>query len=145
MTLHFHFFPRQTKNKPWKQRLRERTNRHCAGNHPRSTKADVSPRTLDRHVLEDTSGMDTDGHELVCSKSIHQRSQSTGCVLVRKAPTKPAQVKADCDGASSEYRERYAMSSPLGQAVTTSWGPVTVAIPLPWTVIADDRVYPLWW
>ena len=31
--------------------------------------------------------MDTDGHALVCSKSIHQRSQSTGCVLVRKAPT----------------------------------------------------------
>ena len=89
MTRHFHFFPRQTKDKPWKQRLRERTNRHCAGNHPRRTKADVSPRTLDRHVLEDTSGMDTDGHELVCSKSIHQRSQSTGCVLVRKAPTNP--------------------------------------------------------
>ena len=67
--------------------------------------------------------MDTDGHALVCSKSIHQRSQSTGCVLVRKAPTnphsqKPAQVKADCDGASNDYRERYAISSPLGQAVT---------------------------
>ena len=86
-------------------------------------KADVSRKTLDRHVLEESSGMDTDGHALVCSKSIHQRSQPTGCVLVRKAPTNPhsqklAQVKADCDGASNDYRERYAMSSPLGQAVT---------------------------
>ena len=26
-------------------------------------KADVSRKTLDRHVLEDTSGMDTDDHE----------------------------------------------------------------------------------
>ena len=59
-------------------------------------KADVSRKTRVRHVLEDSSGMDTDGlervtdgHELVCSTSIHQRSQSTGCVLVRKAPTNP--------------------------------------------------------
>ena len=27
VTRHFHFFPRQPKDKPWKQRLRERTNR----------------------------------------------------------------------------------------------------------------------
>ena len=50
-------------------------------------KAVVSLKTRVRHVLEESSGMDTDGHALVCSKSIHQRSQSTGCVLVRKAPT----------------------------------------------------------
>ena len=86
-------------------------------------KADVSRKTRVRHMLEESSGMDTDGHELVCSKSIHQRSQSTGCVLERKAPTNPnsqkpaQQVKADCDGASNDTRERVAMSSPLGQAV----------------------------
>ena len=63
-------------------------------------KADVSRKTRVRHVLEDSSGMDTDGlervtdgHELVCSTSIHQRSQSTGCVLVRKAPTNPHSQK----------------------------------------------------
>ena len=71
-------------------------------------KAVVSLKTRVRHVLEESSGMDTDGHALVCSKSIHQRSQSTGCVLVRKAPTNrhgqksAQQVKADCDGASNE-------------------------------------------
>ena len=90
--------------------------------------ADVLRKTRGRHVLEDSSGMDTDGlervtddHELLCS--IHQRSQSTGCVLVRKAPTNPhsqkpaQQVKADCDGASHDPRDRVPMSIPLGQAV----------------------------
>ena len=84
-------------------------------------KADVSRKTRVRHVLEDSSGMDTDGlervtdgHELICS--IHQRSQSTGCVLSHSQ--KPAQqVKADCDGASNDTRDRVPMSSPLGQAV----------------------------
>ena len=86
-------------------------------------KAVVSLKTRVRHVLEESSGMDTDGHALVCSKSIHQRSQSTGCVLFRKAPTNPKrqkpaqQVKADCDGASNDTRDRVTMSSPLGQAV----------------------------
>ena len=127
VTRHVHFFPRQTKGKPWKQRLRERTNRPLRR---QPSKKHQKPMVRVRHVLEDSSGMDTDGlervtddHELVCSTSIHQRSQSTGCVLFRKAPTNPKrqkpaqQVKADCDGASNDTRDRVTMSSPLGQAV----------------------------
>ena len=42
------------------------------------------------HQGMDTDGLVTDGLEnWVSSKKSHQRSQSTGCVLVRKAPTTP--------------------------------------------------------
>ena len=37
----------------------------------------------------DTDGLVTDSLELGVSQKSHQRSQSTGCVLVRKAPTNP--------------------------------------------------------
>ena len=75
-------------------------------------------------------GMDTDGLERVTDgldelsfspKKSHQRSQSTGCVLVRKAPTNPhGQASAqqiEAYGATNDRRDRMVMSSPLGQAV----------------------------
>ena len=73
----------------WSRAHKQRT---CPGNHPRSTppEADVSPNG--RHVLEDISNgwLQTALKERdVSAKKSHQRSQSTGCVLVRKAPTKP--------------------------------------------------------
>ena len=74
-------------------------------------------------------GMDTDGLERVTDgldelsfspKKSHQRSQSTGCVLVRKAPTNPVRKQLNRSrqmGASDDTRDRVPMSSPLGQAV----------------------------
>ena len=86
------FLPQGQTMETWVRAHKQTT---CPGNHPRSTppEADVSRHV--RHVLEDTSG---DGYrrpgdqrpgELGFSKKSHQRSQSTGCVPVRKAPTNP--------------------------------------------------------
>ena len=89
VTRHFHFFPRHTKDKPWKQRLRERTNRRLRR---QPSKKHSKPMFRARFVTcsRTHQGMDTDGlEELGFSKKSHQRSQSTGCVLVRKAPTNP--------------------------------------------------------
>ena len=101
--------------------------------------ADVSRKTRVRHVLEDSSGdgyrrPGTGGYrrpgELdVSPQKSHQRSQSTGCVLVRKAPTTPhsqatapqAKDRWGLQGrprwVSNDTRDRVLMSSPLGQAV----------------------------
>ena len=125
------FLPRQTKDKPWKHRLRERTNRRLRR---QPSKKHSKPMFRARHEFVTCSrthqGMDTDWLERVTdglenwvSPKSHQRSQSTGCVLVRKAPTNPysrtsaPQVKVDGDGASDDTRDRLPMSSPLGQAV----------------------------
>ena len=60
----------------------------CPGNHPRSTPQKPMFRTTFVTCSRTHQGMDTDGLEQVLSpKKSHQRSQSTGCVLVRKAPT----------------------------------------------------------
>ena len=84
---HFHFFP---KDKPWKHE-RERTNRRLA----QATIQEVLHRSrcfahrssrargLIRGWIQTAWRMDA------LPKKSHQRSQSTGCVLVRKAPTTP--------------------------------------------------------
>ena len=56
-----------------------------------STEADVSH--IGRHVLEDSSGDGSRRPAEALPKKSHQRSQSTGCVLVRKAPTTPHTVR----------------------------------------------------
>ena len=113
-----------------KHRLRERTNRRL----PRQPSKKYS-KPMFRATFVTCSrthqGMDTDVLERVTDglenwvspKKSHQRSQSTGCVPVRKAPTNPhsqasaPQVKVDGDGATNNPRDRVLMSSPLGQAV----------------------------
>ena len=66
MTRHFHFFPRQTKDKPWKHRLRERTNRPLRR---QPSKKHPKPMFRARHEFVTCSrthqGMDTDGLERV--------------------------------------------------------------------------------
>ena len=88
---HFHFFP---KDKPWKHG-RERTNRRLA----QATIQEVLHQPMFRATFVTCSrthqGMDTDGlvtngvENWVSPPKSHQRSQSTGCVFVRKAPTNP--------------------------------------------------------
>ena len=66
VTRHFHFFPRQTKDKPWKHRLRERTNRRLRR---QPSKKHSKPMFRARHGVVTCSrthqGMDTDGLERV--------------------------------------------------------------------------------
>ena len=101
--------------------LRERTNRRL----PRQLSKKYSTSRCFAQRSSRARGrlkrMDTDGlEELGFSQKSHQRSQSTGCVLVRKAPTNSVRhqhhrSKADSDGVSN--RDRVLMSSPLDQAV----------------------------
>ena len=122
----------------------------CPGNHPRSTPQKPMFRTTVVTCSRTHQGMDPDGleqmtvrleygcspqksHQVLSQKS-HQRSQSTGCVLVRKAQTNPHTVRQQSDisttgqrqmgaskvvrdGVSNDTRDRVLMSSPLGQAV----------------------------
>ena len=82
-THHFHFFPRQTMETPSARAHKQTT---AQATIQEALQADVSRNV--RHVLEDSSGMDTDGLERVTDglenwvspKKCHQRSQSTGCV-----------------------------------------------------------------
>ena len=66
VTRHFHFFPRQTKDKPWKHRLRKRTNRRLRR---QPSKKHPKPMFRARHEFVTCSrthqGMDTDGLERV--------------------------------------------------------------------------------
>ena len=105
---------------------RERTNRESYPS-KKHQEADVSPKT--RHVLEDSSGMVTEDHY----QKSHQRSQSTGCVLVRKAQTNASKasplgqgrlmVQGILPGESCDDKSTWSS--------LTSWGPVTEARPLP--------------
>ena len=62
----------------------------CPGNHPRSTPQKPMFRTSVVTCSRTHQGMDPDGLENGGTpKKSHQRSQSTGCVLVRKAQTTP--------------------------------------------------------
>ena len=142
----------------------------CPGNHPRSTppQADVSRNV--RHVLEDSSGdgyrrPGTGGYrrpgELdVSPQKSHQRSQSTGCVLVRKAPTTPhsqatAPQAKDRWGLQGRPRWGFKRHPRQGVNVKSTWsgcqakqvGNLSLFALLrpsgshtyPWMVIADDR------
>ena len=104
----------QTEDLPRQPSKKYSTRSRCFA--PRSSRARGHLKRMD------TEGLVTDGLEELgfSPKKSHQRSQSTGCVLVRKAPTKPVghqhhRTKVDSDGASS--RDRVLMSSPLDQAV----------------------------
>ena len=119
-------------------------------------------------------GMDTDGLERVTDglenwvspKKSHQRSQSTGCVLVRKAQT-TLHSQATAPQAKGRWglqgRRRWGFKRHPRQGVNvkSTWpgcedkqvGNLSLfALPRPsgshthpWRVIADDREYPLWW
>ena len=124
--------PGKTKDKPWKHRLRERTNRRLRR---QPSKKHSKPMFRARHEFVTCSrshqGMDTDGLERVTDglenwvspKKSPKKPINRVCVLVRKAPTNPhsqasaKQIKVDGDGASNNPRDRVLMSSPLGQAV----------------------------
>ena len=98
------------------ENLRERTNRRLLRQLSKkySTSrcfAQRSSRARGRLKRMDTDGLEELGFSLQKS---HQRSQSTGCVLVRKAPTNPVRhqhhrSKADSDGVSN--RDRVVMST----------------------------------
>ena len=92
----------------------------------------------------------------VSPKKSHQRSQSTGCVLVRKAPTNSQasvpQVKGRW-GLQRLPRQGVNVKSTWPGCEVKQVGDLSLfAIPLPhgshthpWMVIADDREVPLWW
>ena len=136
-----------------------------------STEADVSRNV--RHVLEDSSGVDTDGLEQMtdglenwCSpQKSHQRSQSTGCVLVRKAQTTPhsqataPQVKGRWD-LQGRRRWGFKRHPRQGVNVKSTWPGCEVELGtchcLPYHVyLVHTRIpgwssptterYPLWW
>ena len=116
---------------------------------------------LDR-PLPRARGLITDGYRWQRARLLQIKSPKkpikifVGCVLVRKAQTNTEasrdfkQVKADCDGDGPRntwegMRWQVHLARLWGKA---SCGPVTVAIPLPWTqevVIANDSLDPLWW
>ena len=110
--------------------MRERTNRERAI-HPRSTK---KPMFRPRHVTCSRihQGWIQKAIEYHYQKS-HQRSQSTGCVLVRKAQTNASKasplgqgrlmVQGILPGESCDVKSTWSS--------LTSWGPVTEARPLP--------------
>ena len=97
VTRHFHFFPRQGQamesacGSAQNLSFDEAAQATSKKNQNRCFAQDTRVRLciVLCHVLEESSGMDTDGRELVCSKSSHQRSQSRFVwrVLVRKAQT----------------------------------------------------------
>ena len=76
----------------------------CAGNnHPRSTPSRCFAQRSSRARGLLNGWLQTALKNWVSPKKSHQRSQSTGCVLVRKAPTNPVghqhhRSKADSDG-----------------------------------------------
>ena len=119
----------------------------CPGYHPRSTPQNPMFRTSSRARGFIRGWIQTAWRMDALPKKSHQRSQSTGCVLVRKAPTTLTQSgnstvdspqsgnsptgqktegasKVDRDGDSGNSLRQSV--SPLGQAVRSSWGPVTV-------------------
>ena len=61
----------------------------CPGNHPRSTPQKPMFRTSSRARGFIRGWIQTAWRMDALPKKSHQRSQSTGCVLVRKAPTTP--------------------------------------------------------
>ena len=93
----------------------------CPGNHPRSTPQKPMFRTTFVTCSRTHQGMDTDGLEHVLSpKKSHQRSQSTGCVLVRKAPTTPhsqATAPQAKDRGGLQGRPRWGFQRPPRQGV----------------------------
>ena len=84
------FLPRQKpRTSHGKHRLRERTNRRLC-RQPSKKHSKPMFRATFVTCSRTHQGMDTDGLEnWVSPKKSHQRSQSTGCVLVRKARTNP--------------------------------------------------------
>ena len=65
----------------------------CPGNHPRSTPQKPMFRTSSRARGFIRGWIQTAWRMDALPKKSHQRSQSTGCVLVRKAPTNPHTVR----------------------------------------------------
>ena len=61
----------------------------CSGNHPRSTPSRCFAQRSSRARGLLRGWIQTALKNWVSPKKSHQRSQSTGCVLVRKAPTTP--------------------------------------------------------
>ena len=157
------FLPRESKDKPWKHRLRERTNRRL---HRQPSKKHSKPMFRATFVTcsRTHQGMDTDGLERVTDglenwvspKKSHQRSQSTGCVLVRKAPTKSQasvpQVKGRW-GLQRLPRQGVNVKSTWPGCEVKQVGDLSLfAIPLP--LVSHTRpmdghrrrqMYPLWW
>ena len=133
----------------------------CPGNHPRSTPQKPMFRTSVVTCSRTHQGMDPDGLENGGSpQKSHQRSQSTGCVLVRKAPTTPhsqatAPQAKDRWGLQGRRRWGFKRHPRQGVNVKSTWsgceakqvGNLSLfAIPrpsgshtYPWMVIADDR------
>ena len=120
----------------------------CPGNHPRSTPQKPMFRTTFVTCSRTHQGMDTDGLEQVLSpKKSHQRSQSTGCVLVRKAQTTPhsqataPQVKK-ADGASKVDRDGVS-NTRQGVNVKSTWPGCEVELGtchcLPYYVLSHTR------
>ena len=89
VTRHFHFFPRQTKGKPWKHRLRERTNsplrRQPSNKHPK-------PMFRARHEF------------VTCSRTHQgwiQTAMRTGLLQIN-SPKKPINRVCPCEESTDE-------------------------------------------
>ena len=129
----------------------------CAGNnHPRSTPSRCFAQRSSRARGLIRGWIQTALKNCVSPKKSHQRSQSTGCVLVRKAPTNSQasvpQVKGRW-GLQRLPRQGVNVKSTWPGCEVKQVGDLSLfAIPLPhgshthpWMVIADDREVPLWW
>ena len=96
VTRHSHFFPRQTKDKPWKHRLRERTNRRLRR---QPSKKHSKPMFRARHEFVTCSrthqGMDTDGLERVTDGL-------ENWVSPKKSPKKPINRVCPCEESTDE-------------------------------------------
>ena len=134
--------------------------RTCPGNHPRSTPQKPMFRTSVVTCSRTHQGMDPDGLENGCSpQKSHQRSQSTGCVLVRKAQTNPhsqATVRHQHHRpkTTSKVVRDGVSNTRQGVNVKSTWPGCEVELgtchclpyyvlshTYPWIVIADDRDY----
>ena len=132
----------------------------CPGNHPRSTPSRCFAQRSSRARGLIRGWIQTALRTDALPKKSHQRSQSTGCVLVRKAPTTPhsqatAPQAKDRWGLQGRPRWGFKRHPRQGVNVKSTWsgcqakqvGNLSLFVLLrpsgshthPWMVIADDR------
>ena len=156
VTRHFHFFPGNPRTSHGNTVCESAQTDDCTGNHPRSTPSRCFAQRSSRARGLIKGWIQTALKNCVSPKKSHQRSQSTGCVLVRKAPT-------NIQASVPQVKGRWGLQRLPRQGVNvkSTWPGCEVkqvgdlslfAIPLPhrshthpWMVIAGDREVPLWW